>query len=186
MEFSRPDTDMGSLSLLPGISPTQGSNPGLLNCRRFLYPLNHQASPEWWDGVGERWKRRRHPGHQGHQPLYMLRWPEMSPEALSLNLVTRVPETFLAREVLGKCRGRKPHYCGFKRIFKRENEGGKKRQLSVTASRFPTDLRPPGTSVLGTVQARGPQWAAIPSSRGSSRPRDRTQVSCTRDRFFTA
>ena len=44
---------MGSLSLLPGISLTQGSNPGLLNCRRFLYPLNHQASPEWWDGVGK-------------------------------------------------------------------------------------------------------------------------------------
>ena len=31
--------------LLRGISPTQGSNPGLLHCRQFLYPLNHQRSP---------------------------------------------------------------------------------------------------------------------------------------------
>ena len=40
----------GSLSLLPGIFPIQGSNPGLLHCRRILYQLSHQGSPrilEW-------------------------------------------------------------------------------------------------------------------------------------------
>ena len=40
----------GSLSLLPGIFPTQGSNPGLLHCKRILYQLSHQGSPrilEW-------------------------------------------------------------------------------------------------------------------------------------------
>ena len=39
-----------SLSLLQGIFPTQGSNPGLLHCRWILYPLSHQGSPrilEW-------------------------------------------------------------------------------------------------------------------------------------------
>ena len=36
---------MGSLSLLQGIIPTQGSNPGLLHCRRILYQLNHQGHP---------------------------------------------------------------------------------------------------------------------------------------------
>ena len=36
---------MGSLSLIQGIFPTQGSNPGLLHCRRILYQLSHQGSP---------------------------------------------------------------------------------------------------------------------------------------------
>ena len=36
---------VSSLSLLQGISPTQGLNPGLLHCRWVLYQLNHQRSP---------------------------------------------------------------------------------------------------------------------------------------------
>ena len=35
---------MGSLSLLQGIFPTQGSNPGLLHCRQILYQLSHKVS----------------------------------------------------------------------------------------------------------------------------------------------
>ena len=31
---------------------------------------------------------------------------------------------------------------------------------------------------MGTLQARILEWAAMPSSRGSARPRDRTHVSC--------
>ena len=47
------NTGVGSLSLLQGIFPTQGSNlglPRLPHCRRFLYQLSHQGSPrtqEW-------------------------------------------------------------------------------------------------------------------------------------------
>ena len=33
-----------SLSLLQGIFPIQGWNPGLLYCRRILYQLSHQGS----------------------------------------------------------------------------------------------------------------------------------------------
>ena len=36
---------------------------------------------------------------------------------------------------------------------------------------------PPGSPVPGLLQARTLEWAAMPSSRGSSRPRDGTQVS---------
>ena len=36
------NTGVGSLSLLQGIFPTQGSNPGLLHCRRILYQLSYQ------------------------------------------------------------------------------------------------------------------------------------------------
>ena len=45
MEFSRPNTGIGSCSLLQGIFPTQGSNPGLPHCRCILYQLSHQRSP---------------------------------------------------------------------------------------------------------------------------------------------
>ena len=38
---------------------------------------------------------------------------------------------------------------------------------------------PPGSSVHGILQARILEWVAMPSSRGSSWPRDRTWVSCT-------
>ena len=44
------NTGVGSLSPLQVIFPTQGSNPGLLHCKRILYHLNHRGSPrilEW-------------------------------------------------------------------------------------------------------------------------------------------
>ena len=37
------------------------------------------------------------------------------------------------------------------------------------------DCSPPGASVHGILQARILEWVAMPSSRGSSQPRDRTQ-----------
>ena len=42
MEFSRLEC-WSSLSLLQGIFPTQGLNPGLLHCRRILYQLSHKG-----------------------------------------------------------------------------------------------------------------------------------------------
>ena len=52
-----------------------------------------------------------------------------------------------------------------------------------TLSRFscvwlcnPTDCSPSGSSVHGILQARILEWVATPSSRGSSQPRDWTQV----------
>ena len=37
------NTGVGSFSLLQGIFPTQGSNPGLPHCRQILYQLSHQV-----------------------------------------------------------------------------------------------------------------------------------------------
>ena len=50
--YNSPGQNMGvgSLSLLQGIFPTQGWNPGLLHCRQILYLLSHKGSPrilEW-------------------------------------------------------------------------------------------------------------------------------------------
>ena len=44
------NTRVGSLSILQGIFPTQGLNPGLLHCRQIVYQLNQKGSPrklEW-------------------------------------------------------------------------------------------------------------------------------------------
>ena len=42
----------------------------------------------------------------------------------------------------------------------------------------PVDCSPPGSSVHWILQARILEWVAMPSSRGSSQPRDQTWVSC--------
>ena len=47
------------------------------------------------------------------------------------------------------------------------------------------DCSPPGSSVHGILQARIVEWVAMPSSRGSSGPRDQTCVSCIAGGFFT-
>ena len=44
---------------------------------------------------------------------------------------------------------------------------------------------PPGSSVHAILQARILEWETIPSSRGSSQPRDPTWVFCIAGRFFT-
>ena len=48
------------------------------------------------------------------------------------------------------------------------------------------DCSPPGSSVHGILQARILEWVAISFSRGSSQPRDRTQVSRITDRSLTS
>ena len=55
------------------------------------------------------------------------------------------------------------------------------RAKSLQSSRTlcdPMDGSPPGSSVLGILQARILEWVAVPASRGSSRPGDQTCVSC--------
>ena len=49
----------------------------------------------------------------------------------------------------------------------------------------PMDCSPPGSFVHGIHQARTLEWVAMPSSRGSSWPRDWICVSCIAGRFFT-
>ena len=39
-------TGVGNLSLLQGILPTQELNQGLLHCRRVLYQLSYEGSPD--------------------------------------------------------------------------------------------------------------------------------------------
>jgi len=56
---------------------------------------------------------------------------------------------------------------------------------SVMSDSFATQWTLPGSSVHGILQARILEWVAIPFSRDSFLPRDRTHVSCIAGRFFT-
>ena len=98
------NTGVGSCSLLQWIFKTQGSNPGLLNCRWILYQLSH---------VGSYSESESH-------PVFPILWDPMD---------------YALHEIL---------------------------------------------------PARILEWVVIPFSRGSSLPRDRTQVSYTAGRFFTS
>ena len=49
----------------------------------------------------------------------------------------------------------------------------------------PMDCSLPGSSVRGISQVRILEWVVISFSKGSSQPRDWTQVSCTAGRSFT-
>ena len=51
------NTRLGSLSLLQGIVPTQGSNPGLPHCRQILYQLSHTGSPRTLEWVAQPFSR---------------------------------------------------------------------------------------------------------------------------------
>ena len=59
------NTGVGSLSLLQGIVPTQGLNPGLSHCRWILCQLSHKGSPRTLEWVaypfssGSSWSRNQ-------------------------------------------------------------------------------------------------------------------------------
>ena len=52
------NTEVGSLSLLQGIFPTQGSNPRLPRCRQILNQLSHKGSPRILEWVAYPFSRR--------------------------------------------------------------------------------------------------------------------------------
>ena len=53
------------------------------------------------------------------------------------------------------------------------------------AQSCPTLCHPMDYTVRGILQARNSEWVEVPSSRGSSQPRDQTQVSHIAGGFFT-
>ena len=66
-----------------------------------------------------------------------------------------------------------------------QGEGEVKVKVKVTLW-YPTLCDPMDYTVHGILQARILEWVAFTFSRGSSPPRDQTQVSCIAGRFFTS
>ena len=75
-------------------------------------------------------------------------------------------------------------YKGSPKIFSAAAAAAKSLQLCPILCN-PIDGSPPGSPVPGILQARILEWVAMPSSRWSSQPRDRTQVFCIAGGFFT-
>ena len=72
---------MGSLSLLQGIFPTQGLNPGLPHCRQILYQLSHQGSPHSPLLLRGTWNSLAFPADARAQMLDQLGYPDSSERA---------------------------------------------------------------------------------------------------------
>ena len=62
---------------------------------------------------------------------------------------------------------------------------GKGYPLHYSGLESSMDCSPPGSLSMGILQARVLEQVAMPSSRGSSQPRDQTQVSHIAGGFFT-
>jgi len=58
--------------------------------------------------------------------------------------------------------------------------------VSESCSVSQTLCDPMDYTLYGILQARVLEWIAFPFSKGSSQPRDQTQVSCIAGRFFTS
>ena len=67
-------TGVGSLSLLQGIFPTQGSNPGLPHCRWILYQLSCKGSPRILEWVAYPFSSKSSTTQESNQSLLHCRW----------------------------------------------------------------------------------------------------------------
>ena len=70
-------------------------------------------------------------------------------------------------------------------MYRKEKESESEVAQSCPTLWDPMECSLPGFSVHGIFQARVLEWVAISSSRGSSWPKDRTQVSCIAGTRFT-
>ena len=86
------NTGVGNLSLLQGIFPTQGSNPGPPHCRWILYQLSHQVN-ELLDQISE----------MNKEPLISVS-PVLSPPPPSLSALFSPPYQLQTPEGYFNCK----------------------------------------------------------------------------------
>ena len=90
------NTGVGSCSLLQGIFPTQGSNPGLPHCRWILYQMSHKGSPRILAWVAYPFSRELpdpgiKPGSSALQTKLFTSWGYQGNPFLKLNYVNYSP-----------------------------------------------------------------------------------------------
>ena len=145
-------------SLLLGIFPAQGLNPGLPHCRQILYQLSHQGSPrilEWTVCPfcsGSSWPRNQ------TRVSCMAGWLFTNQATREALLITTHWQLTLNSAIVS---------CSV-----------------MSNSYLPHELSP--TKLLCLWNSPGKETGVpISFSRGSSQPRDRTQLSYITSRFFT-
>ena len=137
------NTGVGCHDLLQGISPIQGSKPGLLHCRRILYYLSQQRSPRILQWVAYPFSR----GSSG---------------PCNQNGVSCIALSEVAQLCPTLC---KPLDCSLPGFSVHGDFPGKNTGVGCHAL---VDCSLPGSSVHGSLQAKILEWVAMPSSRGSS------------------
>ena len=111
------NTGMGSLFLLQGIFPTQGSNPGFSHCRRILCQPSHQGSPRILESVaypfsrGSSWARNHQGLLHGRWILYQLSYRGSYYMWSAFIFHGQVQSTFCPCEILGKPPQGQLHPC---------------------------------------------------------------------------
>ena len=102
-------------------------------------------------------------------------------------LTVEVAEMTIQKPVTRGDREAHPGSCGH-REGSHHSQPGRPQKLpeSECRSAASDSLPPHGLYVHGILQARTPEWGTFPSSKGSSQPRDRTQVSQIAGKFFTS
>ena len=171
MDSPGQNTGVGAFPFSREIFPIQGLNPGLLHCRRILYQLSHQGSPV----------------------------------VQSINLFTNTNSLSWTQQILCELSSQNHHKALFlpfavllwtfsnimQRIWKNCMLNARSLTIEILqlasvvpslsrvhAQSVPVDCTPRGSSVHGIPQARTLEWVAVPSTRGSSWPRNQTRSSC--------
>ena len=98
------NTGVGSLSLLQGIFPTKGLNPGLLHCRRILYQLSHKGNPRILEWVAFPFSRRSsNPGMEPRSPALQVdslpAEPQGKPKNIGVDSLSLLQGIFLTQEL---------------------------------------------------------------------------------------
>ena len=118
---------MGSCSLLQGTFPTQGSSPGIPNCRQILYHLSHQGNSRILEWVEVPFSRG------SSQPRY--------PTWQAASLPAETPGK--SKMADGFIRSQGTDIC-------REKTNTQERQLSTSQQERPQRTNPAHTLISGT------------------------------------
>ena len=179
-------TGVGCHSLLQGIFPTQGPNPGFPHCRQILYQLSHQQSPrilEWvaYPFSSRSSRPRNQTGVSCIAGRFFTSWATRE-DPILLNKKNniwdfRVPVAYFPWTVFVVLPYKVHLVTVYLKIALYFVCVCADSQWCPTLC-DPMDWSPPGSSVHGILQARILEWVAISSSRGSSRPRVWTGISC--------
>ena len=144
------NTGVSSLSLLQGIFPTQGSNPGLPHCRWGCWASFTSWAPREARTIKPILNRYR---------------------LIQIIFASYVSFADCLFQGVGLC------HLGYQICGHRVVHAAVAKSLQTCPTLFdPVDRSPPGSAVHGILQARTLEWVAMPSSRGSSQSRDWTRL----------
>ena len=174
VESPRQNTGVGSLSLLQGIFPTQGSSPGLPHCRQILYQLSHKGSPRILEWVAHPFSSgsscfRSRTGVSCIADRFFTSWAtrEVQVHRKSPFKMTRAPwfsgQHYFNRQDMESTKRSTDRITKTRRYIYKWNPAAtaaaKSLQLCLTLC-DPIDGSPSGSPIPGILQARILEWVA--------------------------